>query len=109
MPGEPPGCRVRFHSACTALTSASVRGKQVAGQCGCLAGTSLKFRDKSVLAFLKVDLTLGTTADMAVGSVVYSWQEGSPEKMRVIQEMGSLPRAPAERGEVSGLGVRDLY
>ena len=52
---------------------------------------------------------LGTTVDMAVGSVVYSWQEKYPEKMLMIQETGSLPQALAEPGEVSRLSVSDLY
>lgn len=41
--------------------------------------------------FLKMDLTLRTTVDMAAGSVTYSRQENDPEKVLMIQETGSCP------------------
>ena len=60
--------------------------------------------------FLKMDLILRTTVDMAVGSVAYSWQENSPEKVLMIQKTGSCPGAPWQsRGDVSELSVCNLY
>lgn len=60
--------------------------------------------------FLKMDLILWTTADMAVGSVGYSWQENYPEKVLMIQETRSLPWALWQRqGNVPELSVSNLY
>jgi hypothetical protein len=57
-----------------------------------------------------MDLILRTTVDMAVGSVAYSWQENSPEKVLMIQKTGSCPGAPWQsRGDVSELSVCNLY
>lgn len=49
--------------------------------------------------FLKMALILRTTVDMAVGTVAYSWQENYLEKVLMIQEAGSLPRALAGQRE----------
>lgn len=44
--------------------------------------------------FLKMDLILRTTVDMAVGSVAYSWQENHPEKVPCLwsKRQGACPR-----------------
>ena len=59
--------------------------------------------------FLKVDLILRTTVDMAVGSVAYSWQENPPGKVLVIQKTGSCPGLPDRAGEMFQNSVSVIY
>lgn len=77
---------------------------------GRLRCTILKFRDKSMLAFLKMDLILRTTVDMAVGSVAYSWQENSSEKGTHDPEgEGAAPGSLAEQGRCFRASVSVTY
>lgn len=60
--------------------------------------------------FLKINLILRNTVDMAVGNVAYSWQDNFPEKVLRIQEPGSLPQALWQgQGNSSELSVSGLY
>lgn len=74
-----------------------MRRKERIQQRGGLASTVLKQIDFGF--FLKMDHILRTTVDMAVGTAAYSWQENYLEKVLMIQEAGSLPRALAGQRE----------
>lgn len=60
--------------------------------------------------FLKMDLILRTTVDMAVRSVAYSWQEKYPEKVLTIQERErACPRLSGRAGRMFQNSVSVIY
>ena len=105
---SPQGCCMRSRFAFTAFWLAWGENSPWSG----VANLDAQFRNSETnrcWLFLKMDLILRTTVDMAVGSVAYSWQENSSEKVLMIQKTGSCPGLPGRAGEMFQNSVSVTY